>query len=145
MEGVTGAAWVGMQSLEHAFENNQRLEIKSRQRSTAQPISSSIHGPAAARGKTTLPTSTTQQVTGLLPTAKKQPNGPPQPPQRRVGPKNWSISALPAQQGQNKTVYRSPSNCTGTTENRLHLKSHGASNLESSWPSGQHFSKLTFR
>lgn len=61
MERVIGAVWVGMQSLEHAFKNNQRLEIKSRQRSTAQHISILIQGPAAAQSVTeqnTLPTST---------------------------------------------------------------------------------------
>lgn len=101
MEGVTGAAWVGMQSLEHAFENNQRLEIKSRQRSTAQPISSSIHGPAAAWGKTTLPTSTAQQVTALLPTTKNSPTGRPSPPSGGSAPRTGA--PLPCQLSRDKT------------------------------------------
>lgn len=115
MEGVTGAVWVGMQSPEHAFKNNQRLEIKSRQRSTAQHISSLIHRPAAAQSITeqnTLPTSTAQHITGFFSRAKpgqSQPKRPPQPP-RRVSPKNECIHSFPGQQcqhRQNEMVYGS--------------------------------------
>lgn len=103
MEGVTGAMWVGMQSLEHAFKNNQRLEIKSRQRSTAQHSSSLIHGPAAAQSVTeqnTLLALTAQQITDLSSRAT-QSNRLPQPP-RGVRPKNQRISAFPGQQCQHR-------------------------------------------
>lgn len=78
MERVIGAVWVGMQSLEHAFKNNQRLEIKSRQCSTAQHISSLIQGPAAAPSvieQNTLPISTSLQTTGFSSAAKATPEG----------------------------------------------------------------------
>jgi len=55
MEGVTRAVWVGMQFLEHASKNNQRLEIKPRQRSTAQGIASSVRHPAKSTSSITEP------------------------------------------------------------------------------------------
>ena len=151
MEGVTGAMWVGMQSLEHAFKNNQRLEIKSRQWSTAQHISSLIHRPAAAQSvieQNTLPTSTAQQITGFSSRAKTAQQATPAP--RRVSLKNQSISAfprsaVPARTKQNSLWVSNLSNCNRITETRLHQKSHCANNSETFWPSGQNFSKLTFR
>lgn len=99
MEGVTGAVWVGMKPLEHAFKNNQRLEIKSRQQSTAQHISSSAQAPAAAQSVTkhnTLPPSTAQQKPDSSSRAKPAWQATPAP--QRVSPKSQSISACLGQQ-----------------------------------------------
>lgn len=165
MEGVTGAMWVGMQSLEHAFKNNQRLEIKSRQRSTAQHSSSVIHGPAAAQSVTeqnTLPAATAQSLTGFSSRAKTaqqvptttHPLSPPPPSHPTPPPKGQAQesehlclprSAVPAQREQHGLWISNLSNCNRTTKNRLHQTSHCANNSESSWPSSQNFSKLTFR
>lgn len=144
MEGVTGAMWVGMQSLEHAFKNNQRLEIKSRQRSTAQHSSSSvIHGPAAAQSVTSSSNSTVTY--GLLFQGKNSPTGPHPPPKGQAQESEHLClprSAVPAQTG---LWISNLSNCNRTTKTRLHQTSHCANNSESSWPSSQNFSKLTFR
>lgn len=150
MEEVTGAVWVGMQSPEHAFKNNQRLEIKSRQRSTAQHISSLIHRPAAAQSVTEqniLPTSTAQHITGFFSRAKPAQEATPAPPKGQPRESEHPFlprSAVPAQTKRNGLWVSNLSNSNRTTKTRLHHKSHCANNSESSWPSGQNLSKLTF-
>lgn len=155
MEGVTGAVWVGMKSLEHAFKNNQRLEIKSRQQSTAQHISSLVQAPAVAQchqaknsvKQNTLPPSTAQQKTDSSSRAKPAwqatlapSRGQPQEPEQLC----LLGSAVAAQSKQNSLWVSDVSNCNRTMKNRLCQKLHCANHIDSSWPCDQNFSKLTF-
>lgn len=104
MEGVIGAVWVGMKSLEHAFKNNQRLEIKSRQQSTAhQQLGSGASCSSECHQAKHSSPPTSQPQTDSSSRAKPAWQATPAPSKGHH--KSQSISACLGQQYQNKIMW----------------------------------------